>query len=119
MKNGRSRETAFYHLARSLSRYYLTTYHHFRVEGADKIPAQGGAIFASNHASFLATPALAGQCPMDMAKIDAAMSEASLSESEMATVMELRTLGEEQHEAGDHAESVATLAEAKDILGIE
>jgi len=66
----------------------------------------------------LATPAVAGQCPMDMAKIDTAMEEASLSESEMATVKELRALGEEQHEAGDHAESVATLAEAKEILGI-
>lgn len=59
MKNGRSRETAFYHLARSLSQYYLTTYHHFRVEGADKIPVQGGAIFASNHASFFDPPAMA------------------------------------------------------------
>jgi len=67
----------------------------------------------------LATPAVAGQCPMDMAKIDTAMQEASLSESEMATVTELRALGEEQHEAGDHAASVATLAEAKDILGID
>lgn len=67
----------------------------------------------------LAAPAVAGQCPMDMAKIDAAMSEASLSESEMATVKELRALGEEQHEAGDHAASVATLAEAKTLLAIE
>jgi len=56
MKNGRSRETAFYHLARSLSRYYLTTYHHFRVEGADKIPAQGGAIFAPIMPAFLTPP---------------------------------------------------------------
>jgi len=56
---------------------------------------------------------------MDMAKIDTAMQEASLSDSEMATVTELRALGEEQHEAGDHAASVATLAEAKDILGID
>ena len=66
----------------------------------------------------LATPAIAGQCPMDMAEIDKAMEEASLSASEMAAVKELRALGEEQHEAGDHAASVATLAEAKEILGI-
>ncbi|WP_104017720.1 hypothetical protein [Roseovarius nitratireducens] len=66
----------------------------------------------------LAAPAIAGQCPMDMSKIDAAMEEASLSDAEMTKVKELRALGEEQHEAGDHAASVATLAEAKDMLGI-
>jgi hypothetical protein len=65
-----------------------------------------------------AVPAIAGQCPMDMSKIDAAMEEASLSDAEMTKVKELRALGEEQHEAGDHAASVATLAEAKDMLGI-
>lgn len=63
MKNGRSRETALYHFARSLSRYYLTTYHEFRVEGAENVPAEGGAIFASNHASFFDPPALAVATP--------------------------------------------------------
>lgn len=59
MKSIYQRESAFYHLACSLSRYYLTTYHHFRVEGADHIPSHGGAVFASNHASFFDPPALA------------------------------------------------------------
>ncbi|SEK29259.1 hypothetical protein SAMN05443999_101153 [Roseovarius azorensis] len=69
-------------------------------------------------ALFLAAPAIAGQCPADMAKIDAALESASLSEADMAKVKELRALGEEQHEAGDHAASVATLAEAKEMLGV-
>lgn len=68
---------------------------------------------------MLATPVVAGQCPMDMKKIDAAMESASLSEADKARVTELRALGEEQHEAGDHAASVATLAEAKALLGID
>jgi len=66
----------------------------------------------------LAAPAFAGQCPMDMAKIDTAMASATLSEAEMTKVKELRALGEEQHASGDHAASVATLAEAKAMLGI-
>lgn len=65
-----------------------------------------------------ATPAMAFHCPMDMAKIDEALSGASLSEADMTKVKELRVLGEEQHSAGDHAASVATLAEAMAILGI-
>ena len=69
-------------------------------------------------ALFLAAPAIAGQCPADMAKIDAALESASRSEADMAKVKELRALGEEQHEAGDHAASVATLAEAKEMLGV-
>lgn len=70
-------------------------------------------------ALMLAAPAFAGQCPADMSKIDAAMETASLSEAEMAEVNALRAEGEALHEAGDHAASVETLAQAKDILGIE
>jgi len=70
--------------------------------------------------SLMALPALAGQCPADMGKIDAALqSNSSLSAEEMAKVKQLRAEGEAQHEAGDHAASVATLAEAKAMLGIE
>ena len=69
--------------------------------------------------AWLFSPALASQCPSDMSKIDAAMQTAQLSDEEKAKVTELRAKGEELHEAGNHAESVATLAEAKKILGIE
>ncbi|MEQ9258539.1 MAG: hypothetical protein RIG84_05530 [Roseovarius sp.] len=67
---------------------------------------------------LLATPAVAGQCPMDMSKIDAAMETAQLSEADMAMVKELRAEGEALHKAGDHAASVETLGKAKEMLGI-
>ncbi len=67
----------------------------------------------------LATPAVAFHCPNDMAAIDAALSTAQLSDEDKAKVMELRKTGEEEHKAGDHAASVATLAEAMNILGIK
>lgn len=67
---------------------------------------------------LLASPALAGQCPLDMQIIDAALESASLSEAETAKIMQLRALGEAQHDAGDHAASVATLAAARALLGV-
>ncbi|MGE6785419.1 hypothetical protein ACQKGL_23145 [Ensifer adhaerens] len=62
--------------------------------------------------------AFANQCPTMMKAIDAAMQTASLSQADMTKVMELRKKGEEQHQAGDHAGSEATLGEAKKLLGI-
>lgn len=69
---------------------------------------------------LLAAPAFAGQCPMDMAKIDAALAASTtLSAAQLAEVQALRAEGEAQHASGDHAASVATLAEAKALLGIQ
>ncbi len=62
-------------------------------------------------------PALAGQCPMLMQEVDAAMETAELTEDEKARVMELRESGEAAHEAGDHTQSEADLNEALEILG--
>jgi len=62
--------------------------------------------------------AFANQCPMLMQEIDAALQTASLSEADKTKVQELRTKGEELHQAGDHAGSEAALNEAKQILGI-
>ena len=67
----------------------------------------------------LTVSAHAGQCPADMAKIDAALETAQLSDADKAKVMELRAKGQELHESGSHGESVNTLAEAKKMLGIE
>lgn len=69
-------------------------------------------------AALLAAPAFAAQCPADMKKIDAALATASLSEADMAKVKELRALGERQHKAGQHDQSVTTLHEAMKLLGI-
>ncbi|MFC6490265.1 hypothetical protein [Nitratireductor sp. GCM10026969] len=70
--------------------------------------------------SLIAFPAaaLAHSCPSLMAEIDAALPDASLSEEERARVMELRSQGEQQHQAGDHDASMTSLEEAKGILGI-
>lgn len=69
---------------------------------------------------LLAVPAFAHQCPADMAAIDAALEAGTeLSEGDLAQVQELRAEGQALHEAGDHDASVATLAEAKALLGLE
>lgn len=68
--------------------------------------------------TFIAAPAFAFQCPADMAQIDAALETASLTSEQEAEVRALRAQGEELHEAGQHQESVDTLAQAKAILGI-
>ncbi|MBZ0162232.1 MAG: hypothetical protein K8H74_05940 [Notoacmeibacter sp.] len=66
----------------------------------------------------LTVNAFAFHCPADMAKIDEALQTASLSESDLAKVKELRAQGEEEHNAGNHTASVETLAEAMKLLGI-
>lgn len=64
--------------------------------------------------------AFASQCPTDMAAIDEALAgNPELTEEQMSQVEELREKGEQLHEEGKHAESVETLAEAKEILGVE
>ncbi len=69
--------------------------------------------------AVLAGPALAGQCPVDMKKIDAALAKGSqISTAQMAEVTTLRAEGETQHKGGQHGAAVKTLAKAKDILGI-
>jgi len=69
--------------------------------------------------TLLASPLLAGQCPADIAAIDAALAAGTeLSEADLATVQELRDEGQALHDGGDHDASVATLAEAKALLGI-
>ncbi|MFD1156905.1 hypothetical protein [Roseovarius aestuarii] len=67
-----------------------------------------------------AAPAMAAQCPADMAAIDAALAAGtSLSDAEVAEVKALRDEGESLHESGDHAASVEILARAKGMLGLE
>lgn len=73
---------------------------------------------AGAFALALSTPAFAFHCPADMAAIDAALPTAQLSDADKAKVTELRAKGQQLHEAGQHQESVDTLAEAKKILGI-
>jgi hypothetical protein len=62
-------------------------------------------------------PAVASQCPLQMAKVDEALKTAQLSDADRAKVVELRASGETFHNEGKHAESEATLAEALKLLG--
>ena len=69
--------------------------------------------------AVLVGPALAGQCPLDMKKIDAALGASpQISAAQMTEVKKLRAEGEKQHKGGQHGASVKTLAKAKEILGI-
>ncbi len=80
-----------------------------------KLAATGAVV-----AVFAAAPALAWQCPADMAAIDRALEQSpAVSEETLAEARELRNRGEELHEEGRHADSVAVLAEAKELLGLE
>lgn len=68
---------------------------------------------------FFAGPALAFHCPADMAAIDAALAaNPQISAAQLTQVKALRSEGEAQHKAGDHSNSVATLATAMEILGL-
>jgi len=67
---------------------------------------------------LLTTSVSAGQCPGLVKKVDEALASSQLSEADKAKVMELRNKGESQHAAGNHAESVATLNEALQALGM-
>jgi hypothetical protein len=70
-------------------------------------------LIAASAAAFLfATPALASHCPKDAAAIDAALASMSVPDDVRAEVVALRDEGMAAHEAGNHAEAEATLADA-------
>ncbi len=66
---------------------------------------------------LLSAPALAFRCPSDVAVIDKALAAGpELSVDQYAEVIAWRFDGEALHKAGKHAEAVAMLAKALDIL---
>ncbi|MDH3594491.1 MAG: hypothetical protein OEU09_11920 [Rhodospirillales bacterium] len=65
------------------------------------------------------TAASAGQCPLDIKKIDAALAASpQLSAAQLDEVKTLRKTGADQHKSGQHKQSVETLHKAKAILGV-
>lgn len=60
-----------------------------------------------------AGPAWAAHCPKDAAKIEQALSSASNAEAKA-----LLDQGKALHSSGNHAESIAALHKAMEILGI-
>ena len=70
-------------------------------------------------AAVVSSSVLAGNCPVEMKAIDAALPKAKLSDAKAAEVKKLRADGEKLHKEGKHAESMAALGKAKGILGIK
>lgn len=68
--------------------------------------------------AFLSGTAFASSCPMQVKKIDEALASSTASAEVKAQAQALRDEGEALHTAGNHAESVAKLAEAQTLLGI-
>jgi hypothetical protein len=63
--------------------------------------------------------ALAHNCPNEMKAIDAKLATSpKLSAADMDRVKKLRADGETAHKAGQHADSMKALGEAKKLLGI-
>ena len=61
-------------------------------------------------------PALAFHCPADVKAIDNALPKSNLTAAQKTEVMKLRDDGEAQHKAGNHKDSVNTLAKAMRII---
>jgi len=72
-----------------------------------------GAVFG------FSAPTFAFQCPSDIGEIDEALQSADVTDEQKQQVMDLRDEGERLHGAGSHQEAVDTLAQAKQILGLE
>jgi hypothetical protein len=75
-------------------------------------------LLALTMTAFMAAPAFAFHCPADMAKIDAALQSTQLTGADLDKVKELRARGEQEHSAGNHSASVATLADALALLAM-
>ncbi|WP_119300317.1 hypothetical protein [Dongia deserti] len=67
---------------------------------------------------FMAGSAFANSCPMHVKAIDEALATSTASEDVKAQAQALRDEGQALHEAGNHAESMAKLQEAEQLLGI-
>ena len=70
-------------------------------------------------AAVFSSTLLAGNCPVDMKAIDAALPKAKLNDKQAAEVKKLRADGEKFHKEVKHGESMAALGKAKGILGIK
>lgn len=65
---------------------------------------------------FLASPAMASQCPSLWQQINDKMQGARLSDEDKAKLAEFRQQGETLHHAGKHEESEASLNQALALL---
>jgi hypothetical protein len=65
---------------------------------------------------LFSVPAMAAHCPADIAAINAALETVSLGSDVQGQVEALRDQGQALHDAGDHAASQRTLAEAMRLI---
>ncbi len=56
----------YYRLAWHLTNFVLKSFWGLKVEGIENLPAQGGAIIASNHRSYVDPPVLAAALPREL-----------------------------------------------------
>ncbi len=73
-------------------------------------------VVAAVFVAITSSSAMAGQCPSMAAAIDEALANAEVSEELRIQIVDLRDKGMAQHEAGNHSESEATLAEAQALI---
>ncbi len=66
---------------------------------------------------FISAPALAGHCPKDVRKINAAMSK--MDNKKMSMAKDAAAKGLALHKAGKHGESLKVLHESMKSLGIK
>ncbi len=77
------------------------------------------SIVAGLTLALVSSTAFAFTCPKHMKAIDAALTKAKLSNTQMADVKKYRADGEKLHKDGKHAESLEALGKAEKILGIK
>ena len=68
---------------------------------------------------LLPVPALAGQCQVDIGKIDQALSKAKLDKDQKQEVTDLREQAVQLCGAGNEQQGLDVTAQAKQILGID
>lgn len=82
------------------------------------MPQLSTLVAAAVLTAFASGAALAHGCPGEMKAIDAKLAASpALKAEDVAKVKKLRADGEAAHKAGQHAESMKLLAEAKKVLG--
>lgn len=65
---------------------------------------------------MMAGPAVAGQCPSLVSKIDSQLASAQIDSGTRAQIEAMRDKGEMLHKQGNHGESVKVLSEALEKL---
>ncbi len=76
------------------------------------------ALSAFMSSALVSGAAFASSCPMHVQKIDAALATSTAGDDVKAQAQALRDEGQALHEAGNHADSMAKLQEAEQLLGI-